>query len=67
MGTKALIQDQVLFLLNGIRHGKLSTAVAAVKAHPDKFEKNFDAVIAFLTQHIDKRGPTPSVKIMSIT
>ena len=42
---------------------KMSTAVAAVKA----LSKNFDTVITFLTQYIDKQGPTPSVKVLSIT
>ena len=65
MDTKALIQ--VWYLLNGIRCDKLSTAVALVKVHPDKYKKDFDAVVAFLTQYIDKRTPTPSVKIASVT
>ena len=34
--------------LSGIRSDKLFTAVAAVRAHPDKYKKDFD--IAFLTQ-----------------
>ena len=45
----------------------MSTAVAAVRAHPDKYEKDFDAVVAFLTQYIDKKAPTPSVKVASVT
>ena len=44
--------SKVQFLLNGIRCDKLSTAVAAVRVHPDKYEKNFDAVVAFLTQNL---------------
>ena len=38
------------YLLNGIRCDKLSTAVATVRVHPDKYEKDFDAVVAFLTK-----------------
>ena len=45
----------------------MSTAVAAVRAHPDKYEKDFDAVVAFLTQYIDKRAPTPSVNVAFVT
>ena len=45
----------------------MSTEVAAVRAHPDKYKKGFDAVVAFLTQYIDKRAPTPSVKVASVT
>ena len=45
----------------------MSTAVAAVRAHPDKYEKDFDAVVIFFTHYIDKRTPTPSVKIASVT
>ena len=41
--------SKVIYLLNSIRYEKLSTAVAAVRAHPDKYEKDFDAVVAFLT------------------
>ena len=45
----------------------MSTAVAAVRAQPDKYEKDFDVVVTFLTQYIDKRALTPSMKIASIT
>ena len=41
----------------------MSTAVATVKAQPDKCEKDFDTVVTFITQYIDKRTPTPSVKV----
>ena len=44
---------------------KLSTAVATVRAHPDKYEKEFNTVVAFLTQYIYKKAPTPSVKVAS--
>ena len=44
----------------------MSTAVAAVRVHPDKYEKDFDAVVTFLTQCIDTRAPTPSVKVASV-
>ena len=54
MGTKALIQGQ-----------KFDTP--AVRSHPYKYEKDFNAVVAFLTQYIDKRVPTPCVKIASVT
>ena len=45
----------------------MSTAVATVRAHPDKYEKDFDAVVALLTQYIDKKAPTPSMKDASVT
>ena len=51
------LRSNVQYLLNGFRYEKLSTAVATVKAHPDKYEKDFDAVVAFLTQYMDKWGP----------
>ena len=57
--------SKVKYLLNGIRCDKLSIAVATVSAHPDKYEKDVDAVVAFLTQYIDKRAPKPSVKVAS--
>ena len=53
--------------LNGIRCDKLSTAVTAVKVHSDKCKKDFDAVVAFLTQYIDKSSPTLSVMVVSVT
>ena len=56
-----------LYLLNCIRCDRLSTAVAAGRAHPDRYEKDFDAVVAFLTQYIDKKALTPSVKVASVT
>ena len=40
----------------------MSTAVAAVRAHLEKFEKDFDAIATFLTQYIDKKATEPSVK-----
>ena len=45
----------------------MSTAVAIVRAHTDKYEKDFDAVVAFLTHYIEKRALTPSMKIASVT
>ena len=35
-------ESKVRYLLNGIRCDKLSTVVAAVRAHPDKYEKDFE-------------------------
>ena len=54
------------YLLNGIRCDKLPTAVTSVRVHPDKYEKDFDAVNAVLTQHIDKIAPTPNLKVSSL-
>ena len=45
---------------------KFSTAVATVRLHPDKYEKDFDAVVTFLTQHINKKALTLSVKVASV-
>ena len=45
----------------------MSTAVATVRAHTDKYDKDFDAVVAFLTQYIDKKASTPNVKVASVT
>ena len=58
--------SKVRYLYNGIRCDKLSTAVMTVRAHPDKYEKDFNAVVTFLTWYIDKRLPTPSMKIASV-
>ena len=44
----------------------MSTVVTTVRRHPDKYEKDFDAVVAFLTHYIDKRVPTPSMKVASV-
>ena len=44
----------------------MSTAVAATSTHPDNYEKDFDAVVAFLKKYIDKRAPTLSIKIASV-
>ena len=41
----------------------MSTAVTIVRVHPDKYEKDFDTVVAFLTQYINKRAPTSSMKV----
>ena len=58
--------SNVRFLLNGIRCDKLSTAVAKVRVHLDKFKKDFNEVVAFLTQYIDKRSLTSSVRVASV-
>ena len=50
--------SKVWYLLNGIRCDKLSTPVATVRAHPDRYNKDFDAVVTFLSQYIDKKAPT---------
>ena len=34
--------------------------------HQDKYKKNFDTVVAFIPHYIDKRAPTPSVKVASV-
>ena len=60
-------ESKVWYLVNGIKCDKLSTAVAAIRAHQDKNKKDFNVVVAFLTQYIDKRSPTPSVKVVSVT
>ena len=44
----------------------MSTVVATVRVHPDKYEMDFDAVVMYLTQYIDKRAPTPSVRVASV-
>ena len=44
----------------------MSTAVAGVMAHQDKYENDFNIEIAFLMQHIDKRGPALTVKVASV-
>ena len=54
---------KVWFLLHGIRCDKLSTA----RVHSDKYKKDFNAVVALLTQYIDMSAPTPSVKVASVT
>ena len=59
--------SKVRYLLNDIRCDKLSTAVTAVRVQSNKYEKDFDAVVTFLTQYIDKRAPTASVKVVSVT
>ena len=40
---------KVQYLLNSIKCDKMSTAAAAVRAHPDKYKKDFDAVVTILT------------------
>ena len=44
----------------------MSTAVATVRVHPDKYENDFYAVVTFHTQYTEKRSPTPSLKVASV-
>ena len=55
------------YLLNSIRCDKLFTTVAAVRAYPDRYKKDFNAVVAFLSKYIDRKEPTKRVKFASIT
>ena len=43
----------------------MSTVLVKVMACPDRYEKDVNAVFAFLIQYINKRAPTPSVKVAS--
>ena len=45
----------------------MSKAVATVRSHPDKCERDFDAVVTFLSHYINTRAPTPSVKVASVS
>ena len=47
---------KVCHLLNGNRCDKLFIAIVIVKAHPDKYEKDFGAVVAFLMQQPQSRS-----------
>ena len=44
--------------MDGIRCDKLSTAVATVRAHQDKYKKDFYTVVIFLTQILTTRQKT---------
>ena len=58
--------SKVLYLLNGIRCDKLSTVVATVRVHPDKYTKNFDSAVTFLAWYINKISPMLSLNITSV-
>ena len=45
----------------------MSTTIAIEWVHPEKYEKDFDAVVTFLIQYINKRAPTLSLKVASVT
>ena len=45
----------------------MSMAVATVRAHPNKYKENFDAVVTFLSKYINKKVPTLSVKVASVS
>ena len=47
--------SKVWYLLNDIMCDKLSTAVTTERVYPDKFEKDFDSLVIFLTQCLHKR------------
>ena len=56
----------IQYLLNGMKCDKLSKVVATVRAHPDKYKKDFDTLVAFLSQYIDKRALTVKLKVASV-
>ena len=58
---------KVGYLLSGIRCDELSMAVAAVRTHPDRYDTDFGTILALLSQYIDKKTPTLSVKVLSVT
>ena len=45
----------------------MSTAVAIVRAHPDRYKKDFNAVDTFFPLYIDRKAPTLSVKVAFVT
>ena len=57
---------KVHHVLNEIRWEKTSTEGITVKAHPDRYEKEIDAVVAYLSQYVKKWQPTMSVEVSSI-
>ena len=44
----------------------LLTEAITVRVHLDKYEKDIDAVVAFITKYINKRAPTLRVKVASV-
>ena len=58
--------DKTHHLLNGIECDKMSTAVAAVRAHLDRYENNFGEAVDFHSQYVDEQGPTISFMVESL-
>ena len=58
-------QPRIKSLMPAHQH-QVSIADAAVRAHQDKYEKNFDAVVTFLSQYINKGAPTPNAQDASV-
>ena len=54
------LRTNVCYLLHGIRYGKMSTSVAAVMAHTDIYEKDFNAVVAYLSLYVEKQRENQS-------
>ena len=44
----------------------LFTAVTVVRVYTDKYEKEFDSVLIFITKYIDKRAPSPCVNVETL-
>ena len=44
----------------------MSKEIAKAREHPNKYKNNFDAVVTYHLEYIDKQGQTPSVKVASI-
>ena len=58
--------SKVQYLLNGIRCNELSTAVVTGRVHQNKYKREFDRVVAFLTQYINKRTPLTNIKVVFV-
>ena len=65
-GCKGLDPGLMVLYLMNCMSDKLTTVVNAVRVHSDKYENVFNAVIALLILHIDKRAPMQSVKVTSV-
>ena len=48
---------KVHHLLNGISHNRLLNLITVVHANHDKFERDFNRVVVYLSQYIKNRGP----------
>ena len=58
---------QVCHLSNGISVWQDIYSNVIAKAHPDKYDKNFDALLACLFQHVEKQGPMMNAKVASVS
>ena len=49
------------------RYDEMSPDTALVRVNPDRYEKELDTYVTYLSKYVEMSGPMKSVKVASVT